>query len=427
MHYYALLFQITPSVVAKIDFRRPKRIADETPTDTRPPKRHSGQQISDIEEDRLFTGLKAIAPTAAVLSSIMPIESATSTSMSTVRKLPPLLTSLCNRENLLLNRSELKVLCEDTFQNLSISTEEAVYLEESTRMQSQSLLWFKHRTGRITASKFHAVRFTSLTSPSISLINSIMKKQNISSKIPALQWGINNEDVARDAYLTATKDSHVGLQCTQSGLHVNTDYPHLGASPDGIITCECCGEGLLEIKCPYKYRDVDPNNITDQSFYLKRNEQGEIVGLSHGHEYYYQVQGQLALCVKDFCDFVCWTPKGIYVERILRDKPFFDELKLFLDNYFVNIILPILLTGKTEVLETLAHATSGDSDVDSLNSDDEAFCKCGGPDEGWMIACDNPTCAIEWFHYKCVGITRKPKGKWFCSDNCKKSFIDHEN
>ena len=62
----------------------------------------------------------------------MPIESEVSTNQ--VRKLPPLLTSLCNRENL------LNELCEDTFQNLSITTDEAVYLEESTRMQSQSLL-----------------------------------------------------------------------------------------------------------------------------------------------------------------------------------------------------------------------------------------------------------------------------------------------
>ena len=126
MHYYVSENAIGYS---KIDFHRPKRIADETPTDRRPPKQHSDQQISNIEEDRLFARLKAIALTAAILSSIMPIESAASMSMSTVRKLPLLLTSLCNCEN--LNRRELKALCEDTFQNLSISTEEAVYLEES--------------------------------------------------------------------------------------------------------------------------------------------------------------------------------------------------------------------------------------------------------------------------------------------------------
>ncbi len=33
---------------------------------------------------------------------------------------------------------------------------------------------------------------------------------------------------------------------------------------------------------------------------------------------------------------------------------------------------------------------------------------------GEMIGCDNDNCAIEWFHFNCVGLTNKPKGKWFC-------------
>lgn len=31
-----------------------------------------------------------------------------------------------------------------------------------------------------------------------------------------------------------------------------------------------------------------------------------------------------------------------------------------------------------------------------------------------MILCDNTMCPIEWFHFDCVKINRKPKGKWFC-------------
>ena len=33
-----------------------------------------------------------------------------------------------------------------------------------------------------------------------------------------------------------------------------------------------------------------------------------------------------------------------------------------------------------------------------------------------MLACDNPFCEREWFHYACVGITQTPKGKWYCKD-----------
>ncbi len=33
---------------------------------------------------------------------------------------------------------------------------------------------------------------------------------------------------------------------------------------------------------------------------------------------------------------------------------------------------------------------------------------------GEMIGCDNDSCAIEWFHFNCVNLTNKPKGKWYC-------------
>ena len=38
-------------------------------------------------------------------------------------------------------------------------------------------------------------------------------------------------------------------------LHVNEKFPHLGASPDGLIYCDCHGHVILEIKCLHKYKD----------------------------------------------------------------------------------------------------------------------------------------------------------------------------
>ena len=35
-----------------------------------------------------------------------------------------------------------------------------------------------------------------------------------------------------------------------------------------------------------------------------------------------------------------------------------------------------------------------------------------------MIKCDNDNCTIEWFHYDCMRLKSKPKGKWFCP-NCR--------
>uniref|UniRef100_A0A1X7VSN4 PHD-type domain-containing protein n=1 Tax=Amphimedon queenslandica TaxID=400682 RepID=A0A1X7VSN4_AMPQE len=44
----------------------------------------------------------------------------------------------------------------------------------------------------------------------------------------------------------------------------------------------------------------------------------------------------------------------------------------------------------------------------------KAYCFCKKELPGYMTACDNPSCAIEWFHYKCVNITQAPAGNWYC-------------
>ena len=56
-------------------------------------------------------------------------------------------------------------------------------------------------------------------------------------------------------------------QCKQlkaTGLCVNPSFPHLGVSPDGLISCDSCGLRLLEIKWPYSVRNATP----DQAPYL---------------------------------------------------------------------------------------------------------------------------------------------------------------
>lgn len=55
----------------------------------------------------------------------------------------------------------------------------------------------------------------------------------------------------------------------------------------------------------------------------------------------------------------------------------------------------------------------------SIDSDDEIYCLCRSGSYGEMVACDNPKCKYEWFHYSCVGLTRAPRGKWNCP-LCKK-------
>ncbi|KAJ3048655.1 Histone acetyltransferase complex subunit [Rhizophlyctis rosea] len=62
-----------------------------------------------------------------------------------------------------------------------------------------------------------------------------------------------------------------------------------------------------------------------------------------------------------------------------------------------------------------------ESDYDFQEEDTTTYCFCHDVSYGDMIACDNPGCPYEWFHYDCVGLTAPPKGKWFCQD-CEASM-----
>ncbi|OZC11332.1 PHD-finger [Onchocerca flexuosa] len=53
---------------------------------------------------------------------------------------------------------------------------------------------------------------------------------------------------------------------------------------------------------------------------------------------------------------------------------------------------------------------------DESDSDRRVWCFCREKAYGSMVACDDPVCRYEWFHYGCVNVIEKPKGKWFCPE-----------
>ena len=156
-----------------IDFQRPirKRDIDKEPSTTpavRPP-RPKAPKVEDKEQ--FLTSLRQIRPSAVVFCSLEPLPhlQAPVNSRPAIRKLPLPLSSLYKQEYVRLEEEELNALCQEKFTEgvIKISNDEAAYLEESTKLQSQSLLWFEQRIGRITASKFFfglACQFKSSTS-----------------------------------------------------------------------------------------------------------------------------------------------------------------------------------------------------------------------------------------------------------------------
>ncbi|XP_073968691.1 inhibitor of growth protein 2 [Rhodnius prolixus] len=55
-----------------------------------------------------------------------------------------------------------------------------------------------------------------------------------------------------------------------------------------------------------------------------------------------------------------------------------------------------------------------EEEVTPHDIDEPTYCLCDQISYGEMILCDNDLCPIEWFHFVCVSLTTKPKGKWFC-------------
>lgn len=62
-----------------------------------------------------------------------------------------------------------------------------------------------------------------------------------------------------------------------------------------------------------------------------------------------------------------------------------------------------------------------EDDEDEGNEDTRVYCTCRTVSHGDMVACDNDSCPYEWFHWKCVGLSREPVGTWFC-DECRKTL-----
>ncbi|OJD23391.1 hypothetical protein ACJ73_05254 [Blastomyces percursus] len=64
----------------------------------------------------------------------------------------------------------------------------------------------------------------------------------------------------------------------------------------------------------------------------------------------------------------------------------------------------------------------GDEDEeDDGGEDTKTYCTCRSVSHGDMVACDNDDCPYEWFHWKCVGLTREPLGTWYCEE-CRKNL-----
>ncbi|KAG5266850.1 hypothetical protein AALO_G00236930 [Alosa alosa] len=128
--------------------------------------------------------------------------------------MPPLLTCLYSSTRLQLDLPTLLEEGAKIFEELHLTLEQCMLVEEKTREQRKSRWWFDHRAGRVTASAFYEAASTK-NFPS--LIKRICYPRSSHFSTEATRWGLQNEDTARESYWKAMQDLHIDFHITASG------------------------------------------------------------------------------------------------------------------------------------------------------------------------------------------------------------------
>lgn len=211
-------------------------------------------------------------------------------------------------------------------------------LQDATKEQSESSQWKEQRRARITASLAHRVHRKTAAlrqdrdAQTASLVRSILGEGGPAPDLPALKYGRQTEPVAVEVYQNQQQSYHTELTISTCGLFVLPDAVFIGASPDRLVSCKCCGNGLLEVKCPLSMAGKPASQMkylieVDGVFMLNRN-----------HEYYAQVQYQMGVTGRQWCDFFVYTKNPEpFTERIHFNEDYCKELfassKFFFTNY----------------------------------------------------------------------------------------------
>jgi putative phage-type endonuclease len=188
-------------------------------------------------------------------------------------------------------------------------------------MEQRSKEWFKAREGRITGSSVGAILgYSPFMSPDDVMRRMVREYHGAESEFKgnaATEWGTLNEPGACVEY-----EMETGSTVELCGFY---KYEHwLGASPDGLIG----SNGLVEFKCPYSMRKGEGRFKT---------------ALEQLH-YYAQMQVQMFITERDFCDFYQWSPGKTQLEVVNRDEQFINNmlprLKEFYEAYLEEIKHP---------------------------------------------------------------------------------------
>ena len=226
--------------------------------------------------------------------------------------------------------------------SLDVSHADAREIERKTREQRLSSLWYSVRRYRLTASRFGDMISRKPTTPPENLVLNILQPTDFSSV--AMKYGIDHEKIALKAYVAfQQQNGHPDLLVSPSGFIINPKYSYLGASPDGAVYDPSSTNepfGFVEIKCPYAMRNMSPKEAAHTAGFCCIVDSSGNIQLKENHSYYAQIQGQMALGERPWCDFVVYTQKDISIQRITFNQSYWEDSITKLVSFYDDCIAP---------------------------------------------------------------------------------------
>lgn len=120
----------------------------------------------------------------------------------------------------------------------------------------------------------------------------------------------------------------MGNHFYKCGTIIDKQRHYVSATPDAI---DLTNDTIVEIKCPFSVRDKRPEEVE----YLKDGR------LKATHRYYTQMQIQMHVTCIHRCDFVVWTPQGIFIQGIKYDSDLITSFLTDIDYYYKNVFVPV--------------------------------------------------------------------------------------
>ena len=218
----------------------------------------------------------------------------------------------------------------------SLVIDDPLVVEQNTRGQCNNPVWFNMRKNRLTSSNFGAVCKRKSNMHDKFLKETLLKDL---FNVPAIKYGLENETKAAKIYEKNMKSLRNTIILMQCGTIINPLMQWLSTSPDKKVLDSVFGPGIVEIKCPYTFRNLKPEEACRDPKFFCSLVDGKPT-LKKDQNYYFQIQGQLDICGLPWCDFVVFFQKGLIIERILFDQEFWIQMASKIKVFYHEHILP---------------------------------------------------------------------------------------